>query len=394
MLTKEVSQKYLNNALVSIHAKRAKSLFEACWSLTKQTDLTITSLGINKDGNAYDKHKIKSVDRLVGNSQLQAEIPIIYKEFFSPFISSASILYILVDWSGCCRSDVHMLRASVAFEGRSITIYNEIHPQKKLGNRQVHNQFLARLKQIIPIDKKVVIITDAGFNTPWFKAVLKLGWNYIGRLTSYTMICLEKEKKWSKVKDFYKTKSTQVKYIGKAIIGKRSSTPVEGHVYRYKTKVKNRKGLSRYPDVNKSFSKLYKTPWLLATSLKNIEYGGNFIKDAYQKRMQIEQNFRDEKDPRFGFGWRFSRNKCYRRIAVLCLIAHITAFFLLTIGIVAEKLGLQKYFQVNTERKKRVLSLLTLAKRILKHPPPLELSKIYERNLEQLNVSYRNLYIW
>jgi len=394
MLTKEVSQKYLNDALISVHAKRAKSLFEACWSLTKQADLTITSLGINKDGNAYDKHKVKSVDRLVGNSKLQAEIPIIYKEFFSPFICSANILYILVDWSGCCRSDVHMLRASVAFKGRSVTIYNEIHSQKKLGNRQVHNQFLARLKQIIPIDKKVVVITDAGFNTPWFKEVLKLGWDYIGRLTSYTMIYPEKERKWIKVENFYNTKSIRVKYIGKVTIGKRSSSPVKGNVYRYKTTIKKRKGASRYPDVNKGFSKLYKTPWVLATSLKNTEYGGSFIRDAYQKRMQIEQNFRDEKDPRFGFGWRFSRNKCHRRIAVLCLIAHITAFFLLTIGVLAEKLGLQKYFQVNTERKQRVLSLLTLAKRILKRPLLFELSELYKRSLEQLNLSYRKLYIW
>jgi hypothetical protein len=185
-----------------------------------------------------------------------------------------------------------------------------------------------------------------------------------------------------------------IKFIGKVTIGKRSSTPVKGNVYRYKTKLKNRKGVSKYPGVNKSFSKLYKSPWILATSLKNSEYSGKFITDSYQKRMQIEQNFRDEKDPRFGFGWRFSRNKCHRRIAALCLIAHLAAFFLLTIGIVAEKLGLQKYFQVNTERQKRVLSLLTLAKRILKRSLPPELFEIYKRNLAQLNLSYRALYVW
>src|SRR4051812_7481880 len=102
MLTKEVSQKYFNDALHSIHAKRAHSLFETSWALINEGNLTIASLGNHKDGNAYVKHKIKSVDRLVGNSILHKEVHIIYKEFFQPLIACYSVLHILVDWSGCC----------------------------------------------------------------------------------------------------------------------------------------------------------------------------------------------------------------------------------------------------------------------------------------------------
>lgn len=165
MLTKEVSQKFFNDALTSIHAKRANSLFEASWSLINNGNLTISSLGAHKDGSAYVKHKIKSIDRLVGNSKLHEELPTIYKEFFKHIIACSPTLYILVDWSGCCGDDFHMLRASIMHNGRSITIYNEIHPQKKLGNHEVHKHFLASLRKMIPIDKKVVIITDAGFAT-------------------------------------------------------------------------------------------------------------------------------------------------------------------------------------------------------------------------------------
>lgn len=80
MLTKKVSQKYLNDAL-SIHAKRANCLFETAWTLTGGANLTISSLGSNKAGKANVKHKIKSVDRLVGNSTLHKEIPTIYKDW-------------------------------------------------------------------------------------------------------------------------------------------------------------------------------------------------------------------------------------------------------------------------------------------------------------------------
>lgn len=392
MLTKEVSQNYFHNALSSIHATRAMSLFETCWSLTKQADLTITSLGCHKDGNAYVKHKIKSVDRLVGNPKLHAEISTIYKEFFQPFIACTSVLFIIVDWSGCCREDIHMLRASIVQDGRSVTIYNEIHPQKKLGNRKVHAEFLANLHKQIPFGKQVVIVTDAGFATPWFNAVLKLGWDYIGRMKGDIKILLEDHPRWMRTKNLHKKASARVRYEGKGIIGSSSSTPVKGYIYSYKKKHKKRRDKSKYPDMNKRFSLSNKTPWILATSLKNEEYGKYFIKSMYGKRMQIEQTFRDDKAPRFGFGWRFARTGCMKRIAVLVLIANIAAFFLLSIGILAEKLGMHRRYQVNSIKRKRVLSLLTVGKQIIQHDPPEELVSSYWKVTKQLIISNEDLY--
>lgn len=389
MLTKEVSQKYFNDAL-SIHAKRANSLFETAWSLTDGARLTISSMGANKAGQANVKHKIKSVDRLVGNKTLQNEIPTIYKDFFESVIQCAPVLYILVDWSGCCRQDIHMLRASIVYTGRSLTIYNEVHPQSKYGNREVQRNFLAALRRMIPLGKKVVIITDAGFSTQWFDAVLNLGWDYIGRLTSYTMLNFGLKNEWIKVEKFHQTRTSRVKYLGNALIGKCSETPVKGNIYRYKGKCKNRKEKTKYPEHNKRFSALYKNPWILATSLKSNEYSGNCIKNLYKDRMQIEQNFRDEKNTRFGFGWRLGRTNDMNRLAVLCLIGHLASFFLLYIGLKAEKLNLHKKFQVNTS-KKRVLSLLTLAKLVIKHQPPPDFNREYKNGMKQLAMSRKEL---
>lgn len=387
MLTKEVSQKFFNNALTSIHAKRANCLFETSWALLNNASLTVSSLGQNKNGSAHVKHKIKSVDRLLGNKKLHKEIPIIYKEFFETIVLCTQELFILVDWSGCCGNKLHMLRASIIYDGRSITIYNEIHPKKKVSNKVVHNRFLSSLKKMIPADKKVVIVTDSGFLTPWFSQVLELGWHYIGRLPGYLMIKQDK-KEWRKVSDIECKRKNHVKSLGFATLGKESKTPVIGNIYTYHGKSKNRKEKSEFPDKNKQYEKQNKSPWILATSLNEGGYSGLFIKNKYGNRMQIEQNFRDEKSPRFGFGWRLGRTKCQKRIAVLCLIAHIAAFFLLSIGVMAEKMGLQKKFQVNT-KKKRVLSLLTLAKQILKHPIPLDLIKGYKNCLNLFLESLR-----
>lgn len=389
MLTKEVSQKYFNNALISIHATRANCLFETSWAVLNEAKLTVSSLGQHKNGSAKVKHKIKSVDRLLGNEKLHKEIPIIYKEFFEALLLCTQELFILVDWSGCCGRKLHMLRASIIHDGRSITIYNEIHTQKKLSNQAVHNRFLSSLKKMIPADKKVTIITDAGFLTPWFAQVIKLGWNYIGRLPGYLMI-KQAKKDWELVSDIKCKRKNHVKSLGKAALGKESKTPVAGNIYTYHGKSKNRKEKSEFPDKNKQYEKQNKSPWIIATSLKEDEYSGLFIKNKYGNRMQIEQNFRDEKSPRFGFGWRFGRTKCFKRIAVLCLIAHIAAFFLLSIGVMAEKLGLHKNFQVNT-KKKRVLSLITLAKQILKHPIPPNLNKEYKNCFNVFIMSLKEL---
>jgi hypothetical protein len=393
MLIKEVSQNYFKNALSSVHATRLNSLFKACWSLVKQADLTIASLGRHLEGPAYVKHKIKSIDRLIGNSHLHRELPTIYKDFYRPFIACMSTLYIIVDWTGCCSQDTHMLRASLVRDGRSITIYNEIHSVKMLGNAIVHHHFLQALKKQIPPDKKVVVITDAGFVTPWFKAVRKLGWDYLGRIKGNVKILFDDHQRWMQVKTLHKGAKAHGHYIGKAILGKKSSTPVQGYVYRYKQKSDKkikRNDRSRFPDINKRYSLTNRTPWILATSLKN--YGKQFIKGIYSFRMQIEQTFRDDKNPRFGFGWRLSGSKCIKRINVLCLIANLAAFLLLSIGVLAEAQGEHRKYQVNTMRKKRVLSLLSLAKQALHHGCSIALTKAYAIATTELINSSARLY--
>lgn len=394
MLTKEVSQKYFKNSLTSIHKKRADCLYETCWALTKSSELTVTSLGKYKDGKAYVKHKIKSVDRLLSNTTLHAELHTIYKEFFRPVLTCLPIIYLIVDWSGCCQKELHMLRASLVHDGRSITIYNEIHPQEKVGNPTIHKKFLAHLKKLIPYSTKVVVMTDAGFITPWFKAVTKMGWDYIGRLKVGVKYQLEGDSKWRSTTALNRKATKVIKSVGYAHIGKKSTTPVMGNIYTYKNKLKNRKDKSPFPDVNKRHALASKRAWVLATSLKEGQHNGQFIISTYRKRMQIEQNFRDEKSPRFGLGWRMGRSNHAKRIAVLCLISCIVLFFLKILGMLAEQLGLHKRFQVNTESKKRVLSHINLGKQVIMNDPPPILEKKFFEWLARVELSYAKLSLY
>ena len=45
-----------------------------------------------------------------------------------------------------------LLRASLPVGGRALTLYEEVHPQKKLANRDVQHRFLQRLAQRLPAE--------------------------------------------------------------------------------------------------------------------------------------------------------------------------------------------------------------------------------------------------
>lgn len=86
-------------------------------------------------------------------------------------------LLVVVDWSDATQDQRwHLLRASAVVEGRSITLYEEIHPQARYGHPSVHRAFMQKRALIVPAGCKPIVMTDAGFHAPWFKLVVAHGW--------------------------------------------------------------------------------------------------------------------------------------------------------------------------------------------------------------------------
>ncbi|WP_293759188.1 transposase [uncultured Paraglaciecola sp.] len=86
-----------------------------------------------------------------------------------------------------------MLRASVAFKGRGVAIYQEIHGASTKEKRCTHKAFLAKLNSIIDKDTKPIIVTDAGYKTTWFRDVIELGWDFAGRVRKPMMYVNQQE---------------------------------------------------------------------------------------------------------------------------------------------------------------------------------------------------------
>jgi len=363
--------KFVFNALPKVHKIRRNALICTVASLLDQGKLTLTALGRNMHGHALVKHKIKRVDRLLGNDNLIADKFYIYKQIANNILKNLTEAVIIVDWSGCCSQQRWILQASLAMSGRSIPIYKEIYPLALISNRAVEKNFLDKLHAIIPQNVSVTVVTDAGFKMPWFLAVRKLGWHYVGRLRSRIMISFCGYI-WHKISYFNDKITNRATFLGLATLGKTSKL-MQANIFAYKGLYKGRKwkrkkySSNSHPDKNIKYGRMHNEPWILATSLPGDLKLARRVINIYRARMQIEQNFRDIKNQQWGFGLRDSKTENIQRLEVLLLVGFIASIILWLIAIVAEAKKLQYGFQANTKRDGRTLSLFSLGWQIVKH---------------------------
>src|ERR1700733_2681386 len=179
MHVKGFLHKLLDSAM---HISRVETLGEAVIATLETKELVLTKLGRAIKLPIQERSGIQKVNRLLGNKHLQQEEKIIAKELSHLLIGKSSAPWLIVDWTKYPNYAEAVLRVSLVAEGRALTLYEECHPLKRMGNRKVENNFLKKLKSILPENCKPIIITDGGFQIPWFKAVLALDWDYVGRV--------------------------------------------------------------------------------------------------------------------------------------------------------------------------------------------------------------------
>src|SRR5205085_12326847 len=247
-------------------------------------------------------------------------------------------------------------------EGQAMTLHEERYSIKKMGNKKVQNNFLKQLKQIIPTDCRPVIVTDAGFHNDWFKEILKLGWNYVGRIRGMKKYRKPDSESFIPCKNLFRQATGKVKSLGKLILTR--GNPTESYFYLVKGKLKGRKALTRRGKVrrdkdSKAYSRSHREPWLLASSLTSRN-AAKKVERIYSRRMTIEQAFRDLKSSRYGFGLDAGKTRIKKRRNNLLLIAMLASLIAWVTGLVGEKMKLHYQFQSNSIKHRRVISLLYL----------------------------------
>jgi hypothetical protein len=282
--------------------------------LTLGTKLSVTGIGRALNSKAKAKSKIKQVDRLVGNVKLYAERDKFYFLASKMVINNSKNPPIIVDWSGLPNPNYYLLRAAIPTQGRSLTIYEEVHPKNKQNNHKVHKDFLNKLSNMIPKGCKPIIITDAGFYSPFFGEVVKLKWHFVGRIRNLTKYRLLSSKEWFSCKALYSKATNIPQFINEAILSK--STPIQCFLFLFKGKKKRRIAKNKFGNrkrdvVSQVCAKANNEPWLLATSLTGGARMAKKVTQLYKKRFQIEEGFRDIKNARLGFSFDVGNFSCH-----------------------------------------------------------------------------------
>lgn len=363
-----IVQELLEN---SIHKTRIKTLSVLIEGVIHGKELKLTSLGRHIKIEGQEGSAINRVDRFLGNPYYQTQSIEIYKAITQKAVHTMKNPLFVIDWSSIPGSHLTpsgehcVLRASLAAQGRSITLYEEIHAKSNEGNVRIHRDFLAHLHSLVPQECTPCILTDAGFKNPWFKAVLNLGWDYIGRLNG--AVHYDDGTGFKPLSELFHQATGTPQEIGSVVVAK--TNPLATRIYLYKKRAKgrihrNKKGQRITNKYSRKHAKSNSAPWILASSLTQSK--AEHIIQYYTLRMTIEESFRDLKSKQYGLSLNDNATINPERYIVWLLLAALTTFIAWIVGYCAEQLNLHYQFQANTYRHRRVLSFFFLGCQIIR----------------------------
>ena len=369
MVALEWLHKRLNKSLPDIHLSRLSSVMSGVAGLLLGQHLSLSGVGRHLPGDAREKHKIKRVDRLLGNHRLHAERHAFYRWLSHELLGETRHPNIIVDWSDIdTNKQLFLLRAAVSVGGRALVLYEEVHA--RYHHPDDTRRFLQRLAECLPARCQPVIVTDAGFRSPWFKAVAELGWFYVGRVRHRDYVRYAETDTWFPAKNLYQQATGRPKAIGAIWIPRSAPMLTRAYVYRKTPKGRVRltaKGQRKHNAQSLKHEQREREPWLLISNLPPRQRIEKRVVAIYRDRMAIEESFRDLKAYRHGFALRHNLGRHPQRIANLLLLAALACWVVWLTGTLGTYHGLDRGLQANTEKRRRVLSTFFIGLRLLKH---------------------------
>lgn len=362
MQAQQVLHKIMMNSCPDMHKTRRSALEATVLSALTGQRLTVTDLGRSISSSTTQKHGIKRADRLLSNQHLHHETTGIYRAINHQLLGSQKRPVILVDWSDLDEYKQHfLLRAALAMEGRSVTLYEQVYTVEQKEKLVIHTQFLKRLETVLPEGCQPIIVTDAGFRTTWFTLIEAMKWDWVGRVRNRHYMRWMRGGPWFDAKKCYKKATGTAKFLGEGVLTKRNKITCCFVIYRGKQlgrKHKNRLGEVAKNSRSRKQAAGQREPWLLATSLPVTVTLAKKVVQFYRLRMQIEESFRDVKSHRFGLSLAYQRTSCVARLQVLLLIAVLALMVLWLLGLATVLLNKHYQFQANSVRHKKVLSII------------------------------------
>ncbi len=325
----------------------------------------------------------------MGNTKLYREQHHFFRAITRELLGRESRPLILIDWTKIECGKFSAITAAVPLEGRALPIYWEVHEDSKWGSREVHQHFLLQLSELLPQGCKPILVTDAGFQNPWFEMVAHRGWDWVGRV-GHARILTATQSSWMKLSDCFRMASNYVQDLGVCEVAKKNQMQHRVILGKKFRRNPNRSKAPRHrSDRGRGAQRAKRRsmePWILVTSLSDKP--ALAIHGMYARRMSIEECYRDTKNHRFGWSFEDAKSSFAKRYEVLLLVATLAMLILFLIGLVMEKHQKQFMFQANTVRNQRVLSLFFLGKQMIHRPDWKDVKlKQLRQALEQIHIA-------
>jgi len=213
-------------------------------------------------------------------------------------------------------------------------------------------------------------VSDAGFKGPFFQAVRELEWDFLGRVRG-TAKAISPDGQTISKEEFYQRASVTPTDLGTFGLFVGQHLPCRLMLVRKRRKPGRRPPLPKNKE-EREFRQAALDPWLLATSVSDGDAG--YIVSLYAKRMQIEETFRDAKNHRFGWSLGGVQLSTPQRTATLLLLAALALVVVTLAGMGAERRGVHRAYQANTQTR-RALSFFVLACAIIRKGDLSDLSR-------------------
>jgi hypothetical protein len=311
-----------------LHAKRVTSLAHAVIGALNADRAGVANIG-RFEASAREtraKHAIKQVDRLLSNAGVDIEVA--QGDILRFILGNRWKVVVSLDWTDYAASGQHRVALNlVTRHGRATPLaWKTVTSRELSGRRNDHeDELLRRFKRLLPAQiERVVVLADRGFADTKLYDMLtgELGFDYVIRF-----------RKSIKVRDAAGNAKSGGEWVpsnGRALL--LENAKVTGDKFDVRSVVAVKRAAM-------------KAEWLLASSLA---LSAEELVALYGRRFTIEENFRDEKDWRFGLGARYVRIRRADRRDRLCLILAIATVLLTLLGAAGERLGLDRLLRANT----------------------------------------------
>jgi hypothetical protein len=288
---------------------------------------------------------------------------------------------IVIDWSDL-KADKSwcLLRAAVPVGGRTLTLLDRVYPGDEQGSPRAERQFLQQLQALTPAGVRPILITDAGFRTPWFRAVQAQGWSWVGRLRGTALVkpaeVENRAEQW--VSCQCRWPLVQAKPRELALMHINRSDPlacrlvVHGKTPRGRKHYnrRNRTEVARSSHSRKAAAGV-REPWLIIAPPDLIEANAHQLVGLYARRMQIEGSFRDLKSHRYGAGFEDSLTRHGPRLSILLMLNTLACFVFWLAGMASQQNGQASWLAPGKSIRK-LYSTLRLGREALRRRWPME----------------------